>query len=139
MRRLKKRKNKRVYSTGTLRDKFFQWADITQTEILPHEWSDAWLRGIRTPCWIWTGYTAGGNPRGQIKHNNQNFMAYHVAYELYRGAMPDGLTYDHLCYRPQCVNPWHGEPVSNEENRTRGIAAKKRKKEWLARHGAAAA
>jgi HNH endonuclease len=42
--------------------------------------------------------------------------AHRITYTLLRGAIPKGLTLDHLCGVPACINPWHLEPVSRLEN-----------------------
>ena len=56
-------------------------------------------------CWEWTatkdkGYgrvSVGGVPKG----------AHRVAWEILRGPIPPGLTIEHECKNPGCVNPWH--------------------------------
>lgn len=77
-------------------------------------------------CWIFTGYrsplgygyvnvrdgSTGGRPR----------LAHRVVYEALVGPIPEGLTLDHLCRRPSCVNPAHLEPVTHAENVRRGSA-----------------
>jgi hypothetical protein len=42
--------------------------------------------------------------------------AHRFAYMLLVGAIPPGLTLDHLCGQPACVRPEHLEPVTNAEN-----------------------
>ena len=46
--------------------------------------------------------------------------AHRLAYENIAGPIPYGLTLDHLCRNPTCVNPWHLEAVSQRENVLRG-------------------
>lgn len=43
-------------------------------------------------------------------------MAHRFAYEHYRGLIPFGMVTDHLCRTRECVNPWHLELVSQQEN-----------------------
>lgn len=80
-----------------------------------------WVKVNKTEtCWLWIsgvdreGYgrfwTGGGNTR----------RAHRVAYELVVGPIPDGLTLDHLCRVPACVNPDHLEPVTAAVNGLRG-------------------
>jgi len=44
-------------------------------------------------------------------------------YVMAKGPIPDGLTLDHLCRVRHCVNPDHLEPVTQTENRRRGVRA----------------
>jgi hypothetical protein len=66
-------------------------------------------------CWKWTNSLgAGGYGRfwvGQVNH-----LAHRWSYEFFRVSIPSGLCLDHLCSTPQCVNPWHLEPVTQQEN-----------------------
>jgi hypothetical protein len=72
-------------------------------------------------CWEWSGalnkqgYGSfwAGAARG----------AHRIAYELMRGAVPEGAHLDHLCRNRACVNPWHLEPVSQRVNVLRGVGA----------------
>lgn len=41
-------------------------------------------------------------------------------YELYKGAIPEGLQIDHLCRVRRCINPDHLEAVTRHENILRG-------------------
>lgn len=66
-------------------------------------------------CWEWTGYrTAAGY--GRMNADRAGVGVHRVAYELMKGPIPDGLTIDHLCYNPPCVNPDHLEAVTAREN-----------------------
>lgn len=69
----------------------------------------------RWQCWIWAGRL---DPQGYGRHSWD--LAHRVAYERFMGPIPDGLTLDHLCRTPACVNPWHLEPVTLRENLLRG-------------------
>ena len=57
-------------------------------------------------CWGWTGpsHNAG---YGQIYHDNMDFLAHRVAYELFIGQIPDGMHVLHHCDNPPCTNPTH--------------------------------
>lgn len=72
-------------------------------------------------CWIWIG-TRSTKGYGQFSPTAIKRVAAHRwAYELLIGAIPDGLTLDHLCRNRECVNPTHLEPVTNRENLLRGV------------------
>lgn len=72
-------------------------------------------------CWLWMGWTPGGvRGYGSIERDGKRPQAHRVAYELVAGVIPEGLTLDHLCRTPPCVNPAHLEPVTQRENTMRG-------------------
>lgn len=72
-------------------------------------------------CWVWTGSFFSKKPYGQFSAGGKNWRAHRFSYEALRGAIPDGLTLDHLCRNPGCVNPEHLEPVPAVENIMRGF------------------
>jgi hypothetical protein len=74
------------------------------------------------PCWIWEGpRTTKGY--GRICIAGKDTQAHRLAYELFVGPIPVGLTIDHLCRVHECVNPRHLEAVTNRENLLRGHGA----------------
>ncbi len=78
-----------------------------------------------TGCWVWTASTRGPTPvhqYGQIRVGSQVLEAHRVVYALVVGDVPEGLTLDHLCRNPRCVNPGHLEPVPHRVNVLRGQA-----------------
>lgn len=76
-------------------------------------------KGALNDCWVWTGYLS---PAGyaMVKAGDVRRAAHRVAYELLVGPIPEGLTLDHLCENPPCVNPAHLEPVTAGVNNLRG-------------------
>ena len=74
-------------------------------------------------CWVWVG---GGAPYGRIGNAGgrsvkpATLYAHRVAYELYKEPIPPGLSIDHLCRNPWCVNPNHLEAVPISVNTLRG-------------------
>lgn len=70
-------------------------------------------------CWLWSGQrTVEGY--GQYSIGHKPVSAHRMIYALERGPIPGGLTLDHLCRVPCCVNPSHLEPVTLRENILRG-------------------
>lgn len=72
------------------------------------------------PCWTWTGYL---HPQGYgyANFDGKTWRAHRLAWTMLRGAIPPGLTIDHLCRNRACVNPAHLEPVTNRVNVLRGV------------------
>lgn len=66
-------------------------------------------------CWLWTntlshdGYAVAGHR-----------YVHREVYEAYKTKIPSGLTLDHLCKVRNCCNPDHLEPVTLQENISRG-------------------
>lgn len=70
-------------------------------------------------CWLWT---ATLNTNGYASFWFKRLMGGHrFAYEAYRGAIPQGMTIDHLCHVRSCVNPFHLEVVTHQTNCQRRI------------------
>ncbi len=72
-------------------------------------------------CWIWT---AGKNNKGYgmiwDAEEGRQVLAHRASYQMMKGPIPEGLSLDHLCRNPACVNPDHLEPVTHKENLRRG-------------------
>lgn len=77
------------------------------------------VRVLENGCWEWTAYL-DKNGYGQFSIGPKTVRAYRWAYECLIGPIPEGLTIDHLCRFPACVNPAHLEPVTPKENYLRG-------------------
>ncbi len=69
-------------------------------------------------CWIWQLFVKP-NGYGQIGRNG---YAHRASYEVFVGAIPEGLEIDHTCGNKRCVNPEHLEAVTHGENNKRGWA-----------------
>jgi hypothetical protein len=76
-------------------------------------------------CWNWTGFIdREGYGHHRRTHDGQR-AAHRLAYELWTGPIPAGLTIDHLCRNRRCVNPAHLEAVTIGENIRRSREATK--------------
>ena len=68
-----------------------------------------------TGCWIWKrrlnrwGY-------GHISVEAKRMPAYRYSWTLANGPIPEGMTVDHLCFRPSCVNPDHLRLLTPRQN-----------------------
>ncbi len=77
---------------GTPEERFARYVEVTDT------------------CWLWTGALTHGY--GQLTISvTERVLAHRFAYEHFIGPIPKGLTIDHLCRVPRCVNPAHLEAV----------------------------
>lgn len=73
-------------------------------------------------CWHWFGHP-DKDGYGKFTTKGSSIGAHRVAYTLRHGDIPAGLTIDHLCRVPACVNPAHLEAVTRWENTRRGYGA----------------
>lgn len=80
-------------------------------------WLKVWPRG---DCWEWRGYLNHGTGYGRFNPAGAPINAHRFAYEAAKGAIPVGMTIDHLCRHRWCVKPSHLEVVTQEENVRRG-------------------
>jgi hypothetical protein len=81
---------------------------------------------LGTRCWLWMASTRGTGPYGRFKVDGRDVVAHRFAYELTKGAIPDGFQVDHRCRNRLCVNPAHLRVVTqkqNQENRKRDRGA----------------
>jgi len=75
-----------------------------------------WARVEKTDgCWLWTG---GLNKSGYagLKVDGKTVLAHRWIYEAQVGAIPEGMTIDHMCGVKHCVNPAHLRPLSLGDN-----------------------
>lgn len=69
-------------------------------------------------CWIYAGVKDdSGYPNIQIDGSSKG--VHRIMYTEHIGAIPDGLTIDHLCRVTSCINPIHLEAVTKGENTLR--------------------
>jgi hypothetical protein len=79
------------------------------------------VRLTSTGCWIWLG-PVNASGYGHMRRGDQQ-LAHRIAYQYFRGPIPEGMQTDHLCRNRRCVNPWHLEIVTNQVNVWRGALA----------------
>jgi hypothetical protein len=70
-------------------------------------------------CWEWTGFR-DRKGYGRFSLGNRPTVVARASYEAFIGPIPEGLTIDHLCRFPPCVNPAHLAVVTRAENTMRG-------------------
>lgn len=73
-------------------------------------------------CWEWQGAKGPLGYGRWMPKGGKMSLAHRVMYERHKGPIPAGLSLDHLCRNPSCVNPDHLEAVTHRENCLRGIA-----------------
>jgi hypothetical protein len=70
-------------------------------------------------CWLWTGACLAGY--GRFVWSGKVRRAHRVFYEVFRGEIPVDKELDHRCRVKSCVNPWHCEPVTHQQNVSRSV------------------
>lgn len=93
------------------------------------------VRFLRSGCWRWTGWTHKPSrrnpvPYGKFKVHGRTWLAHRWSYVAFVGPIPTGLTIDHECEKPWCVNPDHLKPKTQRDNILAGnnIAARNARK-----------
>lgn len=72
------------------------------------------------PCILWPGAV---DRRGYGKWRGSN--AHRRFYEANNGPIPQGMTVDHICFNPSCVNPAHLRLMTSLENKRNQRSATK--------------
>src|SRR5690625_2021807 len=76
-----------------------------------------WRRVEKTAeCWLWTG---GKDSNGYGRMNFQTLRgeyAHRYSYGLHKGTIGNGMSIDHLCHTPSCVNPSHLREATHQQN-----------------------
>lgn len=81
-------------------------------------------KGAPNQCWPWLGSTTKGYGKLGLP-GRRTVYAHRFAWELANGAIPDGMTVDHLCFKPDCVNSSHLRLLTksqNSQNQRRAMA-----------------
>lgn len=72
-----------------------------------------------TSCLEWIGSKEDKMGYGKFVYENGQY-AHRYSYEYFIGPIPDGMTIDHLCENPSCVNPFHLTLATQRDNILRG-------------------
>jgi hypothetical protein len=98
-------------------------SDVAHPTPAERLWSKVDKRGP-DDCWDWTSPARLANGYGIIwdRTAQRAIVAHRFAYQLFVGAIPEGMELDHLCRNRLCVNPAHLEPVTRRENQLRGYS-----------------
>jgi hypothetical protein len=68
-----------------------------------------------TECWLWTGHV-DDKGYGQFKWKGKAYWSHRWSYAVFRRPLIGGLTVEHKCRTPSCVNPYHLELLTNVAN-----------------------
>ena len=78
-------------------------------------WSSVDVRGLHE-CWDWRGGSFGPGGHGRFALKNGRIATHRAAFELVRGAVPEGKWVLHHCDNPKCCNPKHLYAGSHADN-----------------------
>jgi hypothetical protein len=69
-------------------------------------------------CWNWTAYKNpyGYGMFGRGGRTDGMSLAHRYAWEIAKGAIPEGMHLDHMCHNRACVRPTHLRIVDNKQN-----------------------
>lgn len=88
----------------------------------------------QTDCWLWAGPLKSDGYGAIFYSTGKHKLAHRVAYELFHGPIPEGLSICHHCDNPPCCNPNHlyaGDHVDNARDMVvRGRSAKGKPGWW---------
>lgn len=97
--------------------------ETSRTTILTDRQLTSLLRRIKVgpACWEWQGHqTEAGYGIFSFGHSpGTGGAAHRIVYQVLVGPIDDGLTLDHLCRNPSCVNPEHLDPCTMSVNTRR--------------------
>jgi hypothetical protein len=92
--------------------------DDCRTDPIKRIWRTTVSEGT---CLVWLGdKTRDGYGRFVVE--GQRHFVHRWLYEFLVERVSEGLTLDHLCRNPSCVNPSHLEPVTLRDNILRGTS-----------------
>lgn len=77
---------------------------IRNRDHLKRYFEERFDRGQENECWLWKGYLLGSGYAITGHHQKERYYVHRVAYELYVGAIPDGMCVCHTCDVRHCVN-----------------------------------
>lgn len=75
------------------------------TEVLPR-FESKFIPVTESGCWLWLRRTSPAG-YGHFGRKHGSCQAHRVAWELYKGPIPDGMNVCHVCDVRCCVNPDH--------------------------------
>jgi hypothetical protein len=81
--------------------------------------------GLTTGCWLWKGSVNNWGYGRTITPQSTERAAHRISWDLYKSAIPEGLSVLHQCDTPRCCNPDHLFLGDGEDN-MRDMAAKGR-------------
>lgn len=100
-------------------------------------WSKVDIRG-EDDCWIWK---ACGTPKGYgifilSMAKGKHIYAHRYAYQISKGAIPEGMHCMHKCDNPSCVNPNHltiGTCADNSMDKVKKGRSSRGERRWCAK------
>ena len=76
-------------------------------------------------CVEWPGYRDRRGYGRLTVRGHPGRLAHRASYEINRGHIPTGMTVDHICFNPGCINPTHLQLLSLSKNAQRQRSAER--------------
>lgn len=95
------------------------------TKTLQERFDENYTPEPMSGCWLWLG-PVGMDGRARIKLGQRPVTAARVVYQLWHGAIPDGLFVLHSCDNILCVNPDHLRVGTHMDNMRDTVIRKRR-------------
>lgn len=67
------------------------------------------------PCHLWLGFL-DRDGYGRFSIGKKSYATHRFIWEIHNGKIPKGMTIDHICRVPKCVNPNHLRLATSSQN-----------------------
>ncbi len=98
---------------------------IYTRKTLPEKFESHIVRGAADECWDWQA-AKYSNGYGHLRHEDKDLLTHRLAWELFKGPIPEGILVLHRCDRPACVNYERHLFLGTHADNSRDMVSKQR-------------